>query len=395
MAYYKDLENGSYRLFAEAGKDMNGKRDRRSKVVWPSGPRELKRMLLDFEIEVDETPASASKKMSFIALVDYWKINFAKIKWGSITYETNMYLLDIILEHYHPKDIRLIETAHIVEYFTKEKEAGRKSLVKKYEILKSIFKMGTKWGLFEVNPMLGVDKPKHHTKKRPFYDEDEIHQALGVLKDVQEHQSLIVRLALFGALRREEITALGVDVLNLKSNSVHIKRALIWTSEKGLELKATKNEEERTITLPASLMIELNDYYRAQLKLRLELGTAGHTMKDHEGVDVHLIFTQLNGQVIRPDSVTQFWGRIVERYELKKISFHDLRHSSASYMISQGINIKIVQERLGHRNIKTTLNIYSHVTQKDDETASNVFDRNFINPAHTGHILAKDKPTSD
>ncbi|QNK87819.1 hypothetical protein H7992_22075 [Sporosarcina sp. resist] len=47
MAYYKDLKNGSYRLFVEAGKDLNGERDRRSKVVWPSGPRELKRMMLE------------------------------------------------------------------------------------------------------------------------------------------------------------------------------------------------------------------------------------------------------------------------------------------------------------------------------------------------------------
>ena len=57
--------------------------------------------------------------------------------------------------------------------------------------------------------------------------------------------------------------------------------------------------------------------------------------------------------------------------------------------------MKIVQERLGHRNIKTTLNIYSHITQKDDETASEVFDRNFISPAQPGHILVEDNPTSD
>lgn len=265
-----------------------------------------------------DTPVAASKKMSFKALVEYWKKNFAETNWGSTTYSKNMSVLKEVLEHYHPKDIREIETAHLVEYFTKEKDDGRKSLVKKYEIIKSIFKMATRWNLFEENPMIGVDKPKHHTKKRPFYDEDEIHKALGVLNHVQEHQSLIVRLALFGALRREEIAAIGTDVINLKNNSIHIKRALVWTTEKGLELKATKNEEGRTITLPVSLITELNDYYRSQLKIRLELGTADNTIKDHEGINVHLVFTQLNGSILRPDSITQFWGRIVERYNLKK-----------------------------------------------------------------------------
>lgn len=60
-------------------------------------------------------------------------------------------------------------------------------------------------------------------------------------------------------------------------------------------------------------------------------------------------------------------------YKLKKISFHDWRHSSASLLISQGIDMKVVQERLGHTNIKTTLNIYGHLTQRDDELASDVF----------------------
>lgn len=50
------------------------------------------------------------------------------------------------------------------------------------------------------------------------------------------------------------------------------------------------------------------------------------------------------------------------------------RYSSASYILSQGVNMKIVQERLGHKNFKTTFNIYSHVTEEDDRKASDVFD---------------------
>lgn len=403
MGYYKPHKNGGYRLFAEAGRDMNGNRVRKTKVVYPSGPRELKRMLRDFEMEVEDSSDTLSKSMSFKGLVEYWKKNFAETSWASTTYSKNMYVLDEILEYYHPRNIQNIETAHLVEYFTKERAAGRKSLVKKYEIMKSIFKKATEWNFFEVDPMIGVNKPKHRAKKRPFYDEDEIRAALSILDDVQWHQSLIVRLAIFGALRREEILAIGTDVINTKTNSIHIKRALVYTNHKGLELKETKSGEDRTITLPKELLEEMNAYYKHILKIRMELGTAntrpdpngkkGEVMKttltDHEGNEVQLLFTQVNGEVMRPDSVTQFWGRIVDRFELKKISFHDLRHSSASLLISQGINMKVVQERLGHSNIKTTLNIYGHITQKDDELASDVFTRNFTNRAHIGHTLAE------
>lgn len=118
------------------------------------------------------------------------------------------------------------------------------------------------------------------------------------------------------------------------------------------------------------------------------------TLTDFLANEVAMLFTQANGEVMRPDSVTQFWGRIVDRYKLKKISFHDLRHSSASLLISQGINMKVVQKRLGHTNIKTTLNICGHVTQKDDELASDVFSRNFINRAYSGHTASGNTPKS-
>lgn len=124
-----------------------------------------------------------------------------------------MSILEEILEHFHPRNIQTIQTAHLVEYFTKERASGRKSLVIKYQILKSIFKKATEWNFFDVDPMIGVDKPKHRAKKRPFYYEDEIRKVLSIIDELQWHQSLIIRLAIFGELRREEILGIGTDVI--------------------------------------------------------------------------------------------------------------------------------------------------------------------------------------
>ena len=59
--------------------------------------------------------------------------------------------------------------------------------------------------------------------------------------------------------------------------------------------------------------------------------------------------------------------------KIKRIRFHDLRHSSASLILSEGVNMKIVQKRLGHKDIRTTLNMYSHITTADEQKASDVF----------------------
>ncbi|WP_445678216.1 tyrosine-type recombinase/integrase [Psychrobacillus sp. FSL W7-1493] len=56
----------------------------------------------------------------------------------------------------------------------------------------------------------------------------------------------------------------------------------------------------------------------------------------------------------------------MKRENLRPVSFHGLRHSSASYIFSEGVNMKIIQKRLGHRAIKTALNIYTQINQDDD-----------------------------
>ncbi|UAL53515.1 tyrosine-type recombinase/integrase [Bacillus sp. CMF21] len=92
-------------------------------------------------------------------------------------------------------------------------------------------------------------------------------------------------------------------------------------------------------------------------------------MREH----VNLLFANLDGIPCSPSSVSQFWQRIVKRYDLKKIAFHDLRHSSASYLLSEGFSMKATQERLGHKDIGSTRNLYTHVTKKMDSDVGNAF----------------------
>ncbi|PUB17944.1 site-specific integrase [Paenisporosarcina sp. OV554] len=79
------------------------------------------------------------------------------------------------------------------------------------------------------------------------------------------------------------------------------------------------------------------------------------------------------GNPFQPNAYTRFWGRFMKRTDIKKIRLHDLRHSSASTMLSEGVNMKVIQKRLGHKNIKTTLNTYSHVSTEEDQKAADVF----------------------
>ena len=90
--------------------------------------------------------------------------------------------------------------------------------------------------------------------------------------------------------------------------------------------------------------------------------------------DDDLVFCQMDGKPLLPDSVSHAWIKLVRKAGLPGIRLHDARHIHASLLLKQGVHPKIVQERLGHATIQTTLDIYSHVTPGLQKAAAEKFD---------------------
>ena len=81
------------------------------------------------------------------------------------------------------------------------------------------------------------------------------------------------------------------------------------------------------------------------------------------------------GDILKPQYVTEHFKVILERNGLKKIRFHDLRHSCASLMLANDISMKEIQEWLGHSNISTTANIYAHVDSESKRESARTIDK--------------------
>ena len=90
--------------------------------------------------------------------------------------------------------------------------------------------------------------------------------------------------------------------------------------------------------------------------------------------DDDLVFCQLDGKPLLPNTVTHAWIKLVRRTGIKPIRLHDARHTHASLMLKQGAHPKVVQERLGHAGIQITLDTYSHVAPGLQEAAARRFD---------------------
>lgn len=232
------------------------------------------------------------------------------------------------------------------------------------------------WKVIADNPMAGLEKPKNPNKEMAYYKPNELTELLKAIEDLSERHQLMVLISLIGALRRGEVLGIALnDGVDFDNNQIHVLRSLSYSKTKGLELKRTKSEDHRAVTLPHWLLKRLHAYYIKQLNLKMEMRNLWKGFKDYNGKEVILCVSDEHGYPFQPNAYTRFWGRFMKRTDIKKIRLYDLRHSSASSMLSEGVNMKVIQKRLGHKNIKTTLNTYSHVSTEDDEKAANVFEK--------------------
>ena len=121
------------------------------------------------------------------------------------------------------------------------------------------------------------------------------------------------------------------------------------------------------VSLSPSAALLLQEHRDKQAAQRAMLGIP---LKDDD-----LIFSDLEGKPLLPDTVSHVWAKLVKRTGLEGIRFHDARHTHASLMLKQGVHPKVVQERLGHATISTTLDLYSHVVPGLQEAAAAGFDK--------------------
>lgn len=375
MGSIQRLSKGKYKLTAEFGYDVEGKRIRKHRTVEASGPRAAKEMLAKFEEELLENDKMDVTNLRFVDYVELWRKNYADSQLEPSTREIYEIMLNTIIPHFQRKKLADVHDFHLTHYLNGEKLNGRGSLEKKYNVLKSLFKYAVIWKLLPRDPMDGVGKPKVVADEMQFYDREELEILMKLIEELDTRHQLMIKLTVAGGLRRGELLGIAYDCVDFAKNQIFIKRSLQYTKKEGFRLKETKTGESRIITFPSTVMDELRIYYKKQLYARTNNEREWEGFVDVRGREVMLFVCDAAGHPYNPQAVTRFWGRFMRRNMdvIKRIRFQDLRHSSASLILSDGINMKVLQKRLGHKDIKTSLNIYSHVTNKDDQKASDVF----------------------
>jgi integrase len=219
-----------------------------------------------------------------------------------------------------------------------------------HRILRQALQQAVDWDILVRNPTDAVQPPKVEQKEMRALD---VGETAALLEAIRPTRMFIpVLLAVTSGMRRGEITALRWRSVDLANGKLEVKTSTEQTRA-GVREKETKSGKARTVTL-ATLAVE--ELRRHKFKQAQELLRIGVRQTD----DAH-VTAQIDGQPLKPNSLTHEFVRFIAGTKLPRIRFHDLRHTHATQLLKSNVHPKIVQERLGHEDISTTLNLYSHV----------------------------------
>ena len=371
MASVTQLAENKYKIFVELGYNDLGKRIRRTKTVTVTSNRDLKNKIRDFELKCMEEDNEPIDNISFESFSNKWIENHVKPNLTLTTFDSYYQILkDYLLVHFGKIKLKDIKKFHIVEYLSAQKTMGPN----KYMVLKSIFGKAVEWEVLKDNPMNGIKEPKREKKDVDFYNEAELNHLFEVLDNCYPKHRIMIKLAAIGGLRRAEIAGIREDEsINYKEDYIYIDKQLRYRNGM-FYLAPVKNNKPRKVYFPNEFMKELKTYHTQFKSHRMELGNLWKGIYDDNDEMINLLFVKEDGYPAHINSIGNEWTKIKKRYDLKNISFHQLRHSCASLMVKKGINFKVIQERLGHANIGITLDLYSHLEVDQHKKSTSAFD---------------------
>ncbi|ATP35463.1 tyrosine-type recombinase/integrase [Ligilactobacillus salivarius] len=237
-------------------------------------------------------------------------------------------------------------------------------------IVKNTLDYALRLGMIESNPMLYVIKPRKKIdvsdKHDNFYNKDELKKFLAAAKDTNLKKYAIFRLLAYSGMRIGECLALTWHDLDYKNNTIAINKTIARIKDKLVIQTPKTKTSNRVISLDVETIQVLKAWQLEQRKQLLKLGI--NSMNKQQ-----LIFSNTKNKFIIIPTVRLAIKQIAKKAGIYPITTHGFRHTHATLLFASGMDIKQVQARLGHSNVQTTLNIYTHAIQDKQDKIGDEF----------------------
>lgn len=222
-----------------------------------------------------------------------------------------------------------------------------------HALLRRSLTVAVRWQVIAWNPVSAVDPPSVETSEvHPFSVDEARRFVAAVSGDRLEARWL---LAVVVGMRQGEVLGLSWEDVDLDQGTARVRQALQYRSGSGLQLVPPKTMRSRR-TVP------LTDGLVEALKLRRKHQDADRGAAGEFWEEWGLVFTTKVGTPFSPRNDYRGFRQILDGAGLRQVRLHDLRHTAASLMLTQGVPARVVMQTLGHSQIDITLNTYSHVS---------------------------------
>lgn len=349
MNIKKDNKNGTYYFVISAGFTSEGKR-RQIKRTGFRTQKEAKEKYLQIQNELQQEAFVDPNSVAFGTFLEKWK----KRKQSQIEESTFKRYERLCRLHINPalgkmklQKINTITIQNLIDTLAAEQEFARKSCLLVTTIIKDVFRNAIKEGLVKVNPVQDIDLPKASTVEMIIWDQQDIELFLSIRNKRNRGKYYVaVLMALLTGMRKGEVLGLTWDKIDFENNTIHIQQIL--ESDGSKLSKKTKSKKFRQVLIPDLLKYELISHKQFQ---KIDSPTNPD----------NLVFCTRRGKRVIPNTLNDVLDGYCSKYDLPRMKFHDLRHTHATMLLKENVNIKVIQERLGHSSASITLNIYSHV----------------------------------
>ena len=341
---------------------------------------ECREWLRAMEDQIRNGLTLAGAQMSLGKYLDQWLSSISgSVQPGTLQQYTQIAYQHVVprLGHIKLKDLR---PDQIQQLYKEKLDAGRsaRTVLMTHAVLRRALKQAVRLGIIGRNPVDAVTRPKFHRKEMQTLTDTQVRSLILAAKGTR--YEALFWMAVATGLRQGELLGLRWSDLNWKTRRLHVQRQLQREQGTGLVFTQPKSAAGRRVIALGEPTINV---------LRRHLGLldqarqqAGARWQDHD-----LIFPSAQGTPWDHRNVYKYFKRYMEKAGLPHdIRFHDLRHTAATLMLQQGVNPKIVQERLGHADITLTLNTYSHVLPAMQEEAAAKVDELLTPIEVTGEI---------
>lgn len=231
-----------------------------------------------------------------------------------------------------------------------QKDLSARTVRYVHAVLRNALGQAVKWRFLQQNPTDNVDLPRQQREEMSPLSSEEVKHFLEACEE--DRFGMVFRLLLTTGLRPGEALALRWSDVDLEAGRLHVQRSLV--PGKGFEEPKTARAR-RVVPLPPSVTKAVKQHKKAQTEARLQAG--------ENWQDLNLMFTGSEGQPVHYRNLVRrhFKPLLVKARLPENLRLYDLRHTHATLLLKEGVNPKIVSERLGHASITLTLDTYSHV----------------------------------